>query len=63
MTAIFSWLAANIWTILICAALITMVVLLIRTLIRDKKTGKSCCGGCSGCSMSGSCHSAQKNDK
>ncbi len=24
---------------------------------RRKKLGKGCCGGCSGCSMQGSCHS------
>ncbi len=54
------WICANIGTILICLILTVAVVLIIRSLIRQKKQGKSSCGcGCAHCAMHGSCH-AQK---
>ena len=54
-----AWLSENIGTILICAVLIVIVALIIRSLIRQKKQGKSSCGcNCGHCPMSGSCHSA-----
>ena len=52
-----AWLSQNIGTILIIAALVAFFALLIWSLIRDKKQGKSsCCGGCAGCAMAGHCH-------
>ncbi len=52
-----AWLAQNIGTVLVCAVLIAVFALLIRSLVRDKKKGKSsCCGGCAGCAMAGQCH-------
>lgn len=52
-----AWLSQNIATIIICAVLIGIVAAIIVGMVRDKKKGKSSCGcGCSGCSMSGSCH-------
>ncbi len=52
-----AWLTQNIGTILICAVLIAFFALLIRSLVRDRKKGKSsCCGGCAGCAMAGHCH-------
>ena len=52
-----AWLTQNIGTILIIAALAAFFALLIWSLIRDKKKGKSsCCGGCAGCAMAGHCH-------
>ena len=62
MSAVLSWLAANIGTIVICAIIVAIVVLLVWSLIRDKKKGKTCCGGCSGCSMSGVCHSKKEKE-
>ena len=57
MSFILSWLSANWGTIVVCALLLAMVSGLIYKLIRDKKRGKSsCCGGCSGCAMQGTCH-------
>ena len=54
-----AWLSQNIGTILIIAALIAFFALLIWSLIRDKKKGKSsCCGGCAGCALAGQCHAA-----
>ena len=52
-----AWLTQNIGTILICAVLIAFFALLIRSLVRDRKKGKSsCCGGGAGCAMAGHCH-------
>lgn len=63
MSAVFTWLAANMGTILVCALLVAMVVGLICLLVRDKKKGKSsCCGGCNGCAMQGSCHGGHPNE-
>lgn len=54
-----SWLSANIGTIAVCALVLAAAALAARSLIRDKKQGKSPCGGsCSGCAGCGSCHSA-----
>ena len=57
------WIASNIWTIIICAVLIAVIAAIIINMIKKKKAGKSMvcsCGSCSGCPMSGSCHSTQK---
>ena len=44
---------------IILALLGGVVALIIRGIIKNKKSGKSGCGcGCSGCAMNGSCHSA-----
>ena len=44
-------------SILICAVLAAIVVLIIRGLVRDRKKGKSTCGAnCAHCAMAGSCH-------
>ncbi len=44
-------------TILISLVLLAIVGLAIASIIRDKKQGKSSCGGnCGHCPMSGSCH-------
>ena len=50
-------IADNEGTILISLALIALVTGIIIRLRRDKKQGKSSCGGnCGCCPMSGSCH-------
>ena len=53
------WLSANLINILLVAVITAVVVLLIRGMIRDKKAGKSSCGGscasCGACSSCGSC--------
>ena len=56
MLMIWDWLTANVGTIIVLGLVSGMVVGLILGMIRDKKRGKSCCGGCSGCSMAGECH-------
>lgn len=55
------WISANLSTILITLVLIAIVVLIIRSLICQKKQGKSSCGaGCAHCAMHGECHSCRK---
>lgn len=52
-----SWIASNLATILICAALIAVVAAIVLHLARNKKKGKSSCGcGCANCAMHGACH-------
>ena len=54
------WISANLSTILITLVLIAIVVLIIRSLIRQKKQGKSSWGaGCAHCAMHGQCHRSQ----
>lgn len=44
------WIAANLATLLISLALLAVVTLIIRHLLRQKKQGKSSCGGnCARC--------------
>ena len=44
------WISTNIGTILISLLLLAAVALIIRSMMRDKKQGKSSCGGnCAGC--------------
>ena len=51
------WLSENLATILVCVGLAAIVAVIIAVMVRDKKKGKSACGGtCAHCSMSGSCH-------
>ena len=47
-----SWITGNIGTILLTLLLVVIVTLIIRSLIRDKKQGRSSCGGnCAHCHM------------
>ena len=56
-----AWLAQNLGTILISIVLIALVTVIIRTMIRDKKMGKSTCGGsCASCKMCAACRQADK---
>ena len=58
----FAWLSANLINIVLVAVIALITGLLIRSMVRDKKAGKSSCGGncascgaCSGCSTCGTC--------
>ena len=62
----FSWLSANLINIVLVAVIVLITGLLIRSMVRDKKAGKSSCGGncascgaCSGCSACGTCDAAK----
>ena len=57
----FAWIAENIGTILITLALITLVALIVKTMAKDRKKGKTSCGcNCAHCAMHGTCHEASK---
>ena len=56
----FAWLAANLINIVLILAVVLLVAVLIRSLVQDKKAGKSPCGGScsscgSGCAGCGAC--------
>lgn len=57
-----AWLAANIGTILVLCVLLAIVAAVVFSMRRDRKLGKSTCGGnCSACgghcaSCAGGCH-------
>ena len=54
----FAWLTANLINIALIAVIALVVGLLIRSMIRDKKAGKSSCGGnCASCGACGGCAS------
>ena len=62
----FAWLSANLINIVLIAAIVLITGLLIHSLVRDKKAGKSSCGGncascgaCGGCSACGACGKLQ----
>jgi len=54
------WIAANAGNILVLLVLAAVIGLIIRSMCRDRKKGKSCgCGSCKGCAM-GCCHSEKE---
>ena len=55
------WLASNWVNILVIALVAVMVFFAARSLIKDKKAGKSSCGcNCSHCALAGKCHRQNK---
>ena len=59
-----TFLINNIGTILTGAVLLIIVALVLRIMIRDKKTGKGGCGGsCGGCSNACACQGSVKSGK
>lgn len=53
----FAWIAAHFATLIVCLVLLLIVAGAVWVLVRDKKKGKSICGGsCGCCPYSGSCH-------
>jgi len=59
-----SWIADNIWTVLICVVLIAIVTAIVVKLVKDKKKGKSACGcNCAHCALAGTCHNHSKTSE
>lgn len=55
----FEWLVNNLGTIVISALLLATVVLVICSMVRQKRKGKSSCGcNCASCALHGQCHTA-----
>ncbi len=57
---VLNWLRENAGTIAVMLVLFAVIAAIIRYLIREKRSGKGCCGNCQGCAMHGNC-SAQNN--
>ena len=56
-----SWLAENAGNLLVGGLVLAAAALAVRSLMKDRKAGKSSCGcGCASCPMSGKCHSEKK---
>lgn len=54
------WICSNIGTILIGGMLLAVIGLVVRSLLRQKRQGKTSCGcNCAHCAMHGSCHAKQ----
>ena len=58
-----TWLSANLINIALVLVIVLVVALLLHSMIRDKKAGKSSCGGscadCGACSGCASCRTGQ----
>jgi len=55
------FLTDNIGNIIVLSVVAVLLFLAVRSMVKDKKNGRSSCGcNCSGCAMSGACHSRQK---
>ena len=52
-----SWLSDNLVNIALIAAIMVIVALLIRVMVRDRRAGKAPCGG--NCASCGACHGCQ----
>ena len=53
-----SFITENLGTIIITVVLVAILATIVVKLVRDKRKGKSSCGGnCAHCAMGGSCHS------
>lgn len=52
-----SWLSDNLVNIALIAAIVVIVALLIRVMVRDRRAGKAPCGG--NCASCGACHGCQ----
>ncbi|MBR6897645.1 MAG: FeoB-associated Cys-rich membrane protein [Lachnospiraceae bacterium] len=50
-----NWIEENIGTIIVSIIIATVLALAIRSLIRQKRNGRSCCGSCGSCPGCGSC--------
>jgi len=56
-----AWLSENIGNIVVIIIVAAILALAIRSVIKDKRSGKSSCGcGCANCAMHGKCHTAKK---
>ena len=52
-----TWLTYNLGTIMVTVLLVLIVAMIIRSMIKDKKQGKTTCGGnCGACAMCEYCH-------
>ena len=55
------WISENIGTIAVGLVLLAVVILIVRIMMRDKKQGKSSCGG--NCASCGGCCACRKDGR
>ena len=55
------WICENIGTIAVALVLLAVVILIVRIMMRDKKQGKSSCGG--NCASCGGCCACRKDGR
>ena len=56
-----AWLSANLINIVLIAVIVLITGMLIRSMIRDRKAGKSSCGGnCASCGVCSGCNTCNK---
>lgn len=59
-----TWLHSNLGNIIVVLLLLAVVLLGIRTILRDRRSGKSGCGAnCGACAMGGACHARRGRGK
>ncbi len=50
-----TWMHANFATLVISLAMLLLIAAALRSVIRDKKRGRSSCGSCGGCAGCAGC--------
>lgn len=51
------WIQSNIGNIIVILLLLAVILLAVRSIVNDRRNGKSSCGSnCGACAMSGACH-------
>lgn len=59
----FVWIMTNSGTLITLLILVAVVIFIIKVMIRDKKQGKSSCGGnCAHCKMCTACKNVKNGD-
>ena len=60
---VINWIKENLPTIFVSVVVAALIILAVVKLARDRKKGKSSCGGCCcGCSMAEFCPGEEKKD-
>lgn len=58
----FKWLLLNWQSILVGSIMLLGIFVIVKRMIKDKKSGKSCSCGCENCALSSQCHGKDKKD-
>jgi len=62
--SVLLWLQANLVNIVILLVLAIIVFFIVRSMVLNKRAGRSSCGGsCAGCAGCGSCHPQTVTEK
>ena len=60
MMGMIEWIRDNLATLLVLSILCIMIIIIVRSLLLEKKAGKRSCGcNCSCCALQGKCHGEQ----